>query len=176
MRRAPLFAAALCLACGGAGEPGEADPVDAAPAPADALPPCEAPATLVAWDLSMTPHALATGDDLPIITGFQGFIFAQVSLRAPGPLAEQVTLRSVVRFDDGTSVSQSHPGVLARETETDPFLVFFNDIAQAELYGREASLGVAVDTRTCAAKAEVAVRTVEGGFQAQDAGLPPENQ
>lgn len=168
-------AALLASAC-------EAAPstTDAAPPPdatVDAQRPCAREGQLLGFDGS-TAHVLAEGDELPVILGFQGFIFVEVGLRSPEPLDEFVTVHSNARLSGGAEVADAHPGIGTGpgpdgSWDTRRVLIFFNDFPPAELYGREAELALSVPASTCRLRATVRGRLVEGGVQLEDAGVPP---
>ena len=168
---AALAVAAGSVGCGETrGDPDAALPIDAV---VDAMLPCTETGHIVGFGPNGA-HPMADGDDLPVILGFQGFVFFEVGIRSPDALESYVTVRSNVRMADGTESADSHPGVSTSRVdglwETDKVLVFFNDTPVADLYGREVDLALSVPTARCRLRATLHGKLVDGGVQLQDAG------
>lgn len=170
-------AAAVCtLACACGADPSGADAAAPVDATVDAQLPCEQPGQLLGFELSES-HLLGAGAELPVILGFQGFIFVEVGLRSPEPLDDFVVVESNARISGAGEVADTHPGIGTQvgpsgTWDTRKILVFFNDFPPAELYGREVDLALTAAASGCRLRATVHGRLVEGGVQLQDAGVP----
>lgn len=168
--------ACVCLGACGTDPPSAADATPPPDAADDAQVPCEQEGALLGFEGSES-HVLHAGDALPVILGFQGFIFVEVGLRSPEPLEEFVVVRSNARLSGGAEVSDTHPGIGTQPGpngawDTRKLLVFSNDFPPAELYGREVELALAAPASGCRVRATVRGHLVEGGVQLQDAGVP----
>lgn len=175
MKRAVLKLSMLALT-GLACEPPPAPPPVEDAAKADVvLPPCAQSGELIALDVDGKPRVLSSGSKLPVVLGFQGFIFVRLALRSPEPLPATVKVRVVATVpglvDTSTPFSTVKTEVDGSQWITRDVAFFFNDVPFAELAGKPAEIGLAVDTKTCRMAASAAVVLEDGGYMGADAAL-----
>ena len=92
--RLKLAVVGAVAACGIGCEPPPAPPAKEDAVVADvALPPCAQSGELVALTVDGTERVLVNGTKLPVVLGFQGFIFVRLALRSPEPLPTTVKVR-----------------------------------------------------------------------------------
>ena len=153
--------------------------IDAESAP---LLPCGAPGDLLLFEFDDpdVPHPIASGEELPVVLGFQGFVFVEVGLRTRVALGDFAVLQSQVQLEDGRVLTAAHPGTAIVEESTGArrtgkVLVFFNDVPLVELYGQtvEIDLSATAVTEDCRVSARRRVRLVRGPTQLADAGAAP---
>jgi len=140
------------------------------------LPVCPQGATLYGIGHDEMPVDLPTGSLLPIIEGFQGFLFVRLGLRAPYSLPSTVKLKVRVAVESGTTVASQFATVHSRalgnnhfETNDVPF--FFHDMPLGALVGRTARVQITTQTGTCVVHASADVTLTVGTFMAADAGF-----
>lgn len=155
--------------------PGHSEP-DAVAEPVADVGPCSDSAGLYGIAVNELPFDVSAGTQLPITTGFQGFLFVRVGLRA------KVTLPAVVKvvvhvavpgklnqtFGPTPAYTRAGPGG-GSETAEIPF--FFNDTPLAELIGQDAHVKVWTTATGCRLLAEGDVRLSAGGYMGADAGF-----
>ncbi len=170
-----VVALTALTACDDGGSEGSPD---AAPPDAEEVPlePCASPGVIFGYDDALASYEIAAGGDVPLILGFQGFLFAQVGLRSSASWGGIVMVRSVVRLEDGTEIAGSQPDTAVQPAggawQTEPVLVFINDVPRADLYDRPATLTLAAPAGGCLLIASLDVRLVEGGVQAAEDAPP----
>lgn len=175
MKRTATALSLLALA-GAACEPPPAPPPAEDAAVADVnLPPCAQAGELIALDVEGTPRVLSAGSKLPVVLGFQGFIFVRLALRSPAPLPATVKVRVVATVPGLVDVSTPFSTVKTQAEGagwvTRDIAFFFNDVPFAELAGKPAEIGLAVDTKTCRMAAQASVVLEDGGYMGADAAL-----
>lgn len=157
------------------------EPPPAPPAQEDAvvadvvLPPCAQSGELVALTVDGTERVMTSGTKLPVVLGFQGFIFVRLALRSPELLPATVKVRVVAVVPGLVDVSTPFSTVKTHASGagwiTKDVAFFFNDVPFAELAGKPAEIGIAVDTKTCRMSASAAVVLEDGGYMGADAAL-----
>lgn len=139
------------------------------------LPPCDQPGELIALDVDGNPRVLTSGSKLPVVLGFQGFIFVRLALRSPAQLPTTVKVRVVATVPGLVDVSTPFSTVKTQADGsawiTRDVAFFFNDVPFAELAGKPAEIGLAVDTKTCRMAASASVVLEDGGYMGADAAL-----
>jgi hypothetical protein len=172
--RIAVFAAGLLVALGC--EPPPAPPEVEDTAVADVLlPPCAQAGELIALDVDGNPRVLTSGSKLPVVLGFQGFVFVRLALRSPALLPTTVKVRVVATVPGLVDVSTPFSTVKTQADGsawiTRDVAFFFNDVPFAELAGKPAEIGLAVDTKTCRMAASASVVLEDGGYMGADAAL-----
>lgn len=157
------------------------EPPPAPPAQEDAvvadvvLPPCAQSGELVALTVDGTERVMTSGAKLPVVLGFQGFIFVRLALRSPELLPATVKVRVLAVVPGLVDVSTPFSTVKTQASGsgwiTRDVAFFFNDVPFAELAGKPAEIGIAVDTKTCRMSASAAVVLEDGGYMGADAAL-----
>lgn len=176
----PALALALLLgsaACSGssnddAGVPPSGD--------ATALPDCTEQGVLYSADRFNALTELPAGGDLPVITGFQGFVFVQLHLGSATKPSDEAPFTSRVVVDSlGIDRTSSHAHITsvpeASGWRSDAILLFFNDTPVADLVGHAARITVRAALETCVLGSTRDVMLVNGGVQRLediDAGAP----
>lgn len=141
------------------------------------LPPCEALGEIFAVDKDGGERSLASDKTtkIPLILGFQGFIFLRLGLRSPVALPGVVKLKISAQvgsvLDVTTPFSSVKTSPLAGGSVTRDVPLFFNDVPFAELAGRPATVGLQVDTKTCRMTALAPVELEDGGIMGADASM-----
>ena len=157
-------------------EPPPAPPaIDAELSTDTQLPPCSQTAELFALTVNGQVRDLVPGSQLPLVLGFQGFIFVRVGLRSQALLPSTVKVRLQVQVPGLVDTATGSMGVKTlvdgQSWVTRDIAFFFNDVPFAELAGRPASLAMALDTPTCRLTATAAVVLEDGGVMGADAAL-----
>lgn len=176
---AVCLARTLCLlalaGCPAATPTGDADASAAMDTP---LPPCPDPSHLVRLDIDDLPADVTPQGVLPILRGFQGFLFVRVCLVTPAVLPAVVVVRAGLRGEGGVELEPP-------DAKTKPLLLadgsarvcaqplFFNDFPLAGLIGKKATVTVAAvrPPHGCEVRREVPVVLTVGGWMGPDAGF-----
>lgn len=147
MKRWTIPLLAVCLACNPEPPPG----ADAGPSDSG-LPACPTEPDLFGMSESGEKWLLQTRAELPVILGFQGFLFTQVSLR--GASLEGHVIHTHVLAEGVADIwgEERAPSVLVAGDvyETEPVLFFFNDVSRSDLIGKSAQIRLITSTATCA--------------------------
>lgn len=164
---ASLVLLSLLLAACEPTEPPEEPAPEPEPEPEPVLPACDEPGSLYGLDAARQPFELVPGAEVPVILGFQGFLFLEVGLRSTQKLPGSMDVITRVQVESGVDLTATNPGILAAQDgagwKSDPVLVFFNDVPLVDLHGRRATLGVGTATPTCVLSASAEVLLVDGG-------------
>jgi hypothetical protein len=138
--------------------------------------PCEQTAAMFQVGADEQPLAIHDGDVLPLVQGFQGFLFIRVGLRSvqtvPGVVKLAVHVRVPGRVDQTGQFQSVHAKALAEggwQSGDVPF--FFNDASLADLVGRTAQVDVWTTSPGCRLVASREVTLTTGAFMSQDAGF-----
>lgn len=171
--RPELAALAWLLACTPPDVPSGSD---AAELPDAKLPVCPQSAALFMADLSGNQSDLpATGGKLPVILGFQGFVFVRVGLKSPLQLPSPVKARVQAQVPPDLDVTTLFSPVKTHAESgawlTKEMVYFFNDVPFAELPGKPVTVTIAIDTPQCRLVGTATATLENGGVMGAGAAL-----
>ncbi len=169
--------AALAVAFAACEPPPAPPPVEDTATADIKLPPCEAIGEIFAVDKDGGERSLASDKTtkIPLILGFQGFIFLRLGLRSPVALPGVVKLKISAQVGSVHDVTTPFASVKtspnAGGSVTRDVPLFFNDVPFAELAGKPATVGLQVDTNTCRMTSIAPVELEDGGIMGADASM-----
>ncbi len=128
-------------------------PPDGGPGPIPSRPACTSPGELFPLDASGSPHRLADTGQVPVILGFQGFLFVQLALHSPYEADPDVPIHTRLRTSE-YDWQTNHPDVQSLSVsegvfETRDMTVFFNDQSMSDLVGDAVEIDVLTVMKTC---------------------------
>lgn len=134
------------------------------------LPDCAEQGALFSADRFNVVTELLAGGDLPVITGFQGFVFVQLHVRSATKPSDEAPFTSRVVIESlGIDRTGSHARISSIPEgsgwQSDAILVFFNDTPVADLVGHPARITVRATLETCVLGSTRDVMLVNGGVQ-----------
>lgn len=161
----------LVVACGGGPSPQQ----DAGPSDLGGmnLPACAEPVGIFPLDARGEAHPLGAPPEVPVILGFQGFLFVQFALRSPFEVSGAVPLRTRLRVGS-IDRQTSHPDLTSLPVaggafDTRDITVFFNDFALGDLVGRPVTIELYATMRACLIELHADATLVDGNNA--DAGV-----
>lgn len=163
-KHSSVFTLFLVVACGSGPSPQQ----DAGPSDLGEpnLPACAEPGALFPIDARGEAHPLSAPPEVPVILGFQGFLFVQLALRSPYEVSGAVPLRT--RLHVGSIDRQtSHPDlaslpVAGEAFDTRDITVFFNDFALGDLVGRPVTIELYATMKACLIELHADATLVDG--------------